>query len=41
VCITPGRPDIDCSGVPARRFQVFPPDPHHLDGDDDGIGCEG
>jgi len=41
VCITPGQPDIDCSGVPARRFQVFPPDPHHLDGDDDGIGCEG
>jgi hypothetical protein len=23
-----------------RRFTVLPPDPHNLDGDHNGIGCE-
>ena len=41
VCIPPPPPDLDCPDVrPLRRFQVLPPDPHHFDGDGDGIGCE-
>ncbi len=27
-------------GIPYRNFQGFPPDPHHFDGDRDGIWCE-
>lgn len=41
VCIPPPPPDLDCADVPFRRFTVLPPDPHHFDGDGDGIGCEG
>lgn len=40
VCIAPPPPDLDCADVPDRRFRVLPPDPHHFDGDGDGIGCE-
>ncbi|MFN8533821.1 MAG: hypothetical protein U0556_09760 [Dehalococcoidia bacterium] len=40
VCIPPPPPDLDCGEIPFRRFQVLPPDPHRLDGDRDGIGCE-
>jgi micrococcal nuclease len=40
VCIPPPPPDLDCADVSARRFRVLPPDPHHFDGDGDGIGCE-
>ncbi|MGI0149055.1 MAG: thermonuclease family protein [Thermoplasmata archaeon] len=40
VCIAPPPPDLDCADIPYRRFRVFPPDPHHFDGDGDGIGCE-
>jgi micrococcal nuclease len=40
VCIPPPPPDLDCGDVPYRRFRVLPPDPHHLDGDGDGVGCE-
>jgi micrococcal nuclease len=40
VCIPPPPPDLDCSDVPYRRFKVLPPDPHHFDGDHDGVGCE-
>jgi micrococcal nuclease len=40
VCIPPPPPDLDCADVPYRRFAVRPPDPHHFDGDHDGIGCE-
>jgi micrococcal nuclease len=40
VCIPPPPPDLDCGDVPYRRFRVLPPDPHRLDGDNDGIGCE-
>jgi micrococcal nuclease len=25
---------------PYTNFKVLPPDPHHFDGDKDGIGCE-
>ena len=40
VCIKPPPPDLDCGDIPYRRFRVLPPDPHHFDGDHDGIGCE-
>jgi endonuclease YncB( thermonuclease family) len=36
----PGAPDLDCKDIPQKAFPVRPPDPHGLDGDDDGIGCE-
>jgi micrococcal nuclease len=42
-CLPPGPPagpDIDCSDIAQRRFPVLPPDPHQLDGDGNGIGCE-
>ncbi|MGB9738004.1 thermonuclease family protein [Chloroflexus sp.] len=42
VCIPPPPPDLDCSDIPYRRFQVDRTygDPHRFDGDRDGIGCE-
>jgi micrococcal nuclease len=40
VCIPSPPPDLDCKDISFRRFQVLPPDPHHFDGDGDGIGCE-
>ena len=45
VCIPPPPPDLDCGQIPYRNFtvrwDVSDPDPHHFDGDHDGIGCEG
>lgn len=41
VCIPPPPPDLDCGDVPYRSFTVLPPDPHHFDGNGDGIGCSG
>ena len=41
VCIPPPPPDLDCSDIPYRNFRVLPPDPHHFDGNGNGIGCEG
>jgi micrococcal nuclease len=41
VCIPPPPPDLDCGDISYRGFTVLPPDPHHFDGDHDGIGCEG
>lgn len=40
VCIPSAPPDLDCSDIPYRRFEVLPPDPHHFDGDRNGIGCQ-
>lgn len=41
VCIPSPPPDLDCGSIPYRRFRVVEhPDPHGLDADDDGIGCE-
>jgi hypothetical protein len=44
VCIPPPPPDLDCGDIPYRNFRVrwdvANPDPHHFDGDRDGIGCE-
>lgn len=41
VCIPSPPPDLDCADVQYRRFRVVGADPHHFDGDRDGIGCEG
>jgi len=34
----------NCADIPYRNFRVLwnvpDPDPHHFDGDRDGIGCE-
>jgi endonuclease YncB( thermonuclease family) len=40
LCLPVGMPDLDCGSIPARRFPVVAPDPHRLDGDRDGVGCE-
>jgi len=40
LCIPSPPPDLDCRDIPNRNFVVRPPDPHHFDGDRDGIGCE-
>jgi hypothetical protein len=40
VCIPPPPPDLDCKDIPYKNFKVLPPDPHRLDRDGDGIGCE-
>ncbi|MCX2727828.1 thermonuclease family protein [Thermomicrobium sp. 4228-Ro] len=40
ICVPPPPPDLDCRDIPYRRFRVQPPDPHRLDTDRDGIGCE-
>ena len=40
VCIPSPPPDLDCDETSFRNFRVLPPDPHHFDGDGDGIGCE-
>jgi outer membrane biosynthesis protein TonB len=40
VCIPPPLPDLDCPNISERNFRVLSPDPHRLDQDRDGIGCE-
>ena len=40
VCISPPPPDLDCSDIPDKDFTVLAPDPHGLDREGDGIGCE-
>jgi hypothetical protein len=44
VCIPPPPPDLNCGDIPYRNFRVrwdvADPDPHHFDGDRDGVGCE-
>ena len=39
VCIPPPPPDLDCKDVPSN-IRVVGSDPHGLDRDNDGIGCE-
>ncbi|MBI2873159.1 MAG: thermonuclease family protein [Chloroflexi bacterium] len=41
VCIPSPPPDLDCADIPYRRFRVLPPDPHRLDANKDGVGCQG
>lgn len=40
VCIPPPPPDLDCADIKAKGFRVVAADPHRLDGDHDGFGCE-
>jgi hypothetical protein len=44
VCIPPPPPDLNCPDIPYRNFRVrcdvLNPDPHHFDGNHNGIGCE-
>lgn len=40
VCIPSPPPDLDCKDIPHKNFNVKSPDPHRLDGDGDGKGCE-
>jgi hypothetical protein len=46
VCIPPAPPDFDCAHLAFRDFQVLhdptpkTPDPHSLDNNFDGIGCQ-
>jgi hypothetical protein len=44
VCIPPPPPDLDCADVPYRNFRVrwdvANADPHHFDGNHNGVGCE-
>lgn len=39
-CLSKDLPDLQCSDIKQRRFNVLPPDPHRFDGDKNGIGCE-
>lgn len=45
VCIPPPPPDLDCGDIRYRNFRVRwgvpDPDPHHFDGDHNGVGCQG
>jgi endonuclease YncB( thermonuclease family) len=46
VCIPPSPPDLDCADIaPLREFRVdytvAKADEHHLDGDHNGIACQG
>jgi hypothetical protein len=44
VCIPPPPPDLDCADIRYTNFRVLwnvpDPDPHHFDGNRDGIGCQ-
>jgi hypothetical protein len=40
VCISPPPPDLDCGDISDTDFTVLAPDPHELDSEGDGIGCE-
>lgn len=45
VCIAPVPPDLDCADLSFRQFRVLhdgptTPDPHSLDNNLDGIGCQ-
>jgi hypothetical protein len=43
-CIKPPPPDLNCADISATNFRVRwdvpDPDPHHFDGNRDGVGCE-
>lgn len=40
ICLPSPPPDLNCPQIPHQDFEVLPPDPHGLDADEDGIGCE-
>jgi hypothetical protein len=42
-CVPPYPPDVDCADIRAlgiAAVRVVGSDPHRLDGDNDGLGCE-
>jgi hypothetical protein len=39
-CLPPPPPDLDCKDIGHKVWRVGPDDPHGLDADHDGIGCE-
>jgi hypothetical protein len=39
-CIPPPPPDLNCPDIGQHNFTVLPPDRHHFDFDNDGVGCE-
>lgn len=39
-CIPPPPPYLNCSDFVEKNFTALAPDPHGLDGDEDGIACE-
>jgi hypothetical protein len=39
-CIPPPPPDLSCNDFEATDFTVYEPDPHGLDGDNNGVGCQ-
>jgi hypothetical protein len=41
VCLPTPPPDLNCTDITSRRFEVVGSDPHALDGDNNGIACEG
>lgn len=41
ICITTFSAKLSCFDIPYKSFTVLAPDPHRLDSDGDGIGCEG
>ena len=40
VCIAPDVGDVDCGELGATDIRVSGDDPHGLDADGEGIGCE-
>jgi len=41
ICLPPPPPDINCPQLaPLVNIPTLPPDPHGLDADQDGVGCE-
>ena len=38
-CVPPYPPDVDCSDLGGATVTVVGSDPHHLDGNGDGLGC--
>jgi micrococcal nuclease len=41
VCIPPPPPDLNCGDIEYTNVRVIGEDPHHFDGNKDGVGCEG
>ena len=39
-CIPPPPPDLNCGDIGVTDFTVYEPDPHDLDGNNNGRGCE-
>lgn len=40
LCIPINAADVDCKDLIERNFVVLAPDPHKLDKNSDGVGCE-